>query len=156
MASVSAAVLAWALAFASASSGLPVPPDAAPPRVTISSRATLGHYADGDQWLGATRWWTVPVEIELHAGWRESDRQDRCILAHEFTHYLQEVNGRRYDPITRAEPLAYRTTAQCFEALGADAGDVRWAWRQVARYGGLPGRLGRTAHRKSRRSAGSR
>ena len=137
MPAVAAAVLAWALQFAIASSGLSVPSGAAPPIVTISQHQTLGHYADGDRWIGVTYVDARPVEIELHRGWRAKSKIDRCVLAHELTHYLQAVNGLHYEPQSRAEPLAYRATAQCFEALHVSAGEVRWAWDQVKKYGGL-------------------
>ena len=94
----------------------------------------LGHYAYGDHepWAGMTD--TVTGRIELHRGWNARSAEDRCILAHELTHFLQVRNGQHFNPEAGAEPAAYRVTALCFAGYHLPADEVRWAWGQVAKF----------------------
>lgn len=129
----SAALAAALLSYASAASGLPMPPHAQLPSIAVSAHRVLGHYADGRgaAWDGSTD--PVTGAITLHAGFDPGDRSDRCLLAHELTHYLQVVNGLGYEPITRAEPLAYRVEAKCFAAYRMPL-EARWAAAQAAEF----------------------
>ena len=58
-------------------------------------------------------------KIHFLPGWRGRSATDRCLLAHELTHWLQIVNGV-VDNSCRAanELLAYRVQAACLRRLG--------------------------------------
>lgn len=102
-------VALWLL-FASAVSGLPIPPGP-PPLVTLDEPAEPDHPT-----LGSTD--LADGHIRLRPGWHGRSAADRCVLAHELTHWLQVRNGQDFPCSAGVEPPAYRVEALCFHILG--------------------------------------
>lgn len=120
----SAALVAAMLHFASAVSGLPIPPDMPPPEITLASRVgSVSLRPEPDSFAGATNYATGA--ISLYAGWSGTP-EDVCLLAHELTHWLQRAH-RVPEGCMRLEPSAYRTTAACFRAYRLPPDEVAWA-----------------------------
>lgn len=124
-----AALVAALLAFASSVSGLPVPPDAKPPRITLSATSHGRPLGVNEPEAGITD--IVTGSIDLYPEWGRL-RADNCLLAHELTHYLQAVNGVAFRMTPEArERQAYRVTRACFMAYRGMEGEVQWATMQI-------------------------
>lgn len=131
MAAPAAAVVAFWLSWASAASGLPIPPGAPLPSVTLGDHIGAHPIGLREAWVGATD--VRSGSIVLHPGWRGGNPDDDCLLAHESTHTLQALNRVPRECGESWEPAAYRVTALCYRAMG-DKRLERWALREAGRH----------------------
>lgn len=102
----SVALMAWALAFASVHSGLPIHPGAEP-QVRVRPM-TVAHAGETDVTTG---------RVSLPPTWR-NDAEGACTLAHEMTHLLQVENRVPLSDRRAIEAQALAVSAACFDAYG--------------------------------------
>jgi hypothetical protein len=104
--------MAWALAFASVHSGLPINPGAEP-QVALRP-ISVAHAGEMDPATG---------HVSLPPTWR-NDAEGACTLAHEMTHLLQVENRVPSSDRRAVEAQALTVSAACFDAYGLhDRGD---------------------------------
>ena len=125
-----AALVASLLSYASGVSGLPIPP-APLPAIHLVSHAPNGNALGLDKpEAGSTD--TTTGDIYLYPGWNAENGSDRCLLAHELTHWLQIKGGSFFRmSIEAAERQAYQVTLACSEALGRPRAEIEWARSMV-------------------------
>ena len=102
----SVALMAWALAFASAHSGLPIVPGAEP-QIAMRQLSAV-HSGETDPTTG---------RISLQPTWRAGP-EGACALAHEMTHLLQVKNRMALTDRRAIEAQALAVSAACFDAFG--------------------------------------
>lgn len=98
--------MAWALAFASVHSGLPIQPGSEP-QVAMRPIA-VAHAGETDAATG---------QVSLPSSWR-NDAEGACTLAHEMTHLLQVKNRVPASDRLAIEAQALGVSAACFDAYG--------------------------------------
>lgn len=109
------ALLIWA----SQISGLPIPQDVPKP-VVIETLAMVR----GIEAAGEFRYEQNTIAINENVKWQPYEQE--CVIAHEYTHWLQWANRWPMEDSKVTEPLAYLITASCM-AYHQNDDYVKWA-----------------------------
>lgn len=127
----SAILITMMLSFASYVSGYSIPANQTPIIHIVSEDFT--HHKLGKD---CPEYGSLSVdtgEIYLATEWREEDAEDRCVLAHELTHWLQQKHGRFLTGLSprQSEVEAYKVTLECFKAYNLSKEQISWAKEMV-------------------------
>lgn len=119
----SSEILLALLLWASSISGITIPQNRNPLPIEIVSTQEIDPLKLG--WRASTHKYTG--QIQISDAWTDRGVDTYCLLAHEYTHWLQVVNNIPMNEPTEIEPPAYRVAGVCFEYYG-DLKTAKWAY----------------------------
>lgn len=118
-------ILLALLMWASNISGIPIPQNRSPLPIEIVSKEEIDPF--NMKWGASTDKYTG--KIKFGENWIDHGVDTYCMIAHEYTHWLQWANGSLTiaSSSTEVEPIAYKVTGVCFEYYG-DFESAKWAY----------------------------